>query len=100
MSARHKARKERCAKTDPMLAATMASWYRVQRQVIARPDFTFRPPVSLALPATTTPEATEARIVASAEELRTLHESGEIAWTGLSLFAAYQMVFLDDDPND
>jgi hypothetical protein len=39
----------------------------------------------------------EARIAAAAEELRRLHESGEIGWTDLSPLAAYQMAFLNDD---
>jgi hypothetical protein len=46
------------------------------------------------------PKSVEARIPAAAEELRRLHESGEICWTDLSPLAAYQMAFLDDDPDD
>jgi hypothetical protein len=100
LAARHQARKDRCAKTDAMLAATMANWYRTQRQALDRPDFTFRPPVPAPMAAATKITSVEARIAAAAEELRRLHESGEIGWTDLSSLAAYQMAFLDDDHAD
>jgi len=100
LAARHRARKDRCAKTDAMLAATMADWYRTQRQALDRPDFTFRPPVTSPMATATMITSVEARIAAAAEELRRLHEAGEIGWTDLSPLAAYQMAFLDDDPAD
>jgi len=85
---------------DAMLAATMADWYRTQRQARDRPDFTFRPQVRAPMPAATMITSVDARIAAGAEELRRLHESGEIGWTDVSPLAAYQMAFLDDDPAD
>ncbi len=80
-----------------MLAAPMANWYRTQRQALDRPDFTFRPPVRAPVSTATMITPVEARIAAAAEELRRLHESGEIGWTDLSPLAAYQMAFLNDD---
>ncbi len=85
---------------DAMLAATMADWYRTQRQARDRPDFTFRPQVPAPVSTATMITSVEARIPAATEELRRLHESGEICWTDLSPLAAYQMAFLDDDPDD
>jgi len=37
----------------------------------------------------------EARIAAAMEDLRDLHEAGEIDWTNLSPQAAYEFAFLD-----
>lgn len=39
----------------------------------------------------------EARVAAAAEELRQLHEGGELDWTGLHRGAALQWAFLDED---
>ena len=58
-------------------------WHRTQRQALTRPHFTFRPPIAVPVPGATMHAPIEARIAGAAEELRSLHESGEIAWTDL-----------------
>jgi hypothetical protein len=34
------------------------------------------------------------------EHLRTLHETGEIEWSQVSPLIAFQMAFMDDEPDD
>lgn len=100
MAARQDAYRTGRSKTDAQLAKTMASWYTQQRNRLDQPDYAFRPP--LATPAVATsapPNIVDARISEAAEELRVLHESGEIDWTDLSARAAYEMAFMDDRDN-
>ncbi len=40
--------------------------------------------------------APEERIAEAYEEMRALHEAGEIEWSQLSSLLAYEMAFLDD----
>ena len=96
IAARQDARKVRVSKTDPMLAGVMAAWYHEQIRVIeARPPMPTPQAWSAAAPGVMNNDI-ESRITGAAEELRDLHEAGEIEWTDLSPQAAYEFAFLDD----
>jgi hypothetical protein len=95
IAARQNARKAGVPKSDAMLAGVMAGWYKKQLQDVAA-----RPPGPLvqvwpSSPAVSITEI-ESRVAAAAEELRALHEAGEIDWSGLSPQAAYEFAFLND----
>jgi hypothetical protein len=96
VAARHYARKTRTSKTDAILARVMAKWYCQQIACIGQPP-TLPPranwPVHRQPPKA---NPIEARIAAAWENLRFLHEEGEIEWTDLSPQAAYEIAFLDD----
>ena len=93
---RQTARKAKAPKTDAMVAATMACWYRQQMALIlARPPLP--PRQAWDAPAITTQKnAIESRVAEATERLRELHEDGEVEWTDVSSQAAYEMAFLDD----
>jgi hypothetical protein len=95
IAARRTALEARQSKTDTMLADVMAHWYRQQLALIsARPPVPPRQAWQEHSPVTPTNEI-EARIAAAMEDLRDLHEDGEIDWTNLSPQAAYEFAFLD-----
>jgi hypothetical protein len=96
VAARQTARKAKASKTDAMVAATMACWYRQQMALIlARPPLP--PTQAWDAPAITTPKsAIKSRVAETMERLRELHEDGEVEWTDVSSQAAYEMAFLDD----
>ena len=96
VAARQDARKARVSKSDAMLARIMANWHAQQLAAIAsRPPFP--PPLPWPDPLhTAPPDQIEARITAAMDELRDLHECGEIEWTDLSPRAAYELAFMDD----
>jgi hypothetical protein len=43
-------------------------------------------------------EPVDARIAEAAAHLRTLHEAGEIDWSDVHPLAAFEMAFIDDEP--
>ncbi len=74
----------------------MTTWYREHIAQIARP-----PPSPVArgwAPARSHPPECpiQARIAAAREELRSLHECGEVGWPDLNPIRAYEMAFLDE----
>lgn len=96
IAARQDARKARVSKSDRMLAGVMAAWYRQQLTAIEGGPVV---PMAQVWPAAAPVVASndiEAKIAATAEALRALHEAGEIEWTDLSPRAAYELAFLDD----
>jgi len=96
--ARQAALKAGHSKTDAFLACVMIGWYRRQIAALARPDFRLAPnPGCGPQPDTEPMSPIEARIAAAAEELRRLHESGELDWNAISPLDAYAFAFLDDD---
>ncbi len=96
VAARQDARKARASKSDIMVATTMARWHEQQLAAIsARPPMP--PSRPWPTPDTAAPKSViEARIAEAMEQLRDLHEHGEIEWTQVSPQAAYEMAFLDD----
>lgn len=96
IAARHEAGRRRISKTDQFLARTMRDWYARQiRMATALP-----PPQQLhtsAIAEVEPPLGThELRVNAAYDELRTLHEAGEIDWSNLSPQTAYEFAYLDD----
>lgn len=75
----------------------MERWLRQQRALIERPGYAFRTPKTV-LPVieARSPSEIESRIAGAAEQLRALHEAGEIEWTDLNPQAVYEYAFLDD----
>lgn len=74
----------------------MTTWYHEQLAQIASP-----PPYPLARswrPARSHPPECpiEPRVKAAREELRSLHECGEVGWPDLNPIRVYEMAFLDD----
>lgn len=96
--ARHMALEGKHPKTERFVAGVMADWYAEQTLRIGEPGFEFREPTALLplLPPRSGGEF-ERRIARAAEELRGLHEDGEIDWNGLNPRWAYEMAGLDDD---
>ena len=62
----------------------------------AGPDLDDPPPAATPTEATAAKSAIEARIAAAMDQLRELHEFGEIDWIDVSPQAAYEMAFLGD----
>ena len=95
VAARQNARKARTAKSDAVVADVMTAWYREQMSQIARPLPS--PFGRSCAPARSHPAECpiEARIAAAREELRSLHERGEIEWSDLDPIRAYEAAFLD-----
>jgi hypothetical protein len=98
VTARQQAHRERRSKTDFYLAAAMQDWYQRQIRQLQAPGFAFNPP---AADAEIEPHASlgaiEARIADAAEQLRRLHETGELDWSDVSPLAAYELAFVDDE---
>ncbi|MBN8903585.1 MAG: hypothetical protein J0H57_21370 [Rhodospirillales bacterium] len=96
MAARQDAWKARAAKSDRYVAGIMRRWYEQQlatmRTTPSRPGLNHAPPPES--PARLAPH--EARIRDAYEELRALHEAGELSWSQLSPQHAYEMAFLDE----
>ena len=101
VAARQNARKAGVAKTDAYVAREMERWYRDQRARLAKPDFRFRAP---RMPAQReeppSANALEARIAAAREELRELHEAGEVEWSDLSPLRVLEWIALDEPLGD
>ena len=97
VAARQKALKLRCGKPDTLVAGVMERWFEQQHAWVSK-DFPSRSPATWQ-PRLTRPAASllEARVASAMEDLRTLHEAGEIEWSDLSPLTAYHMAFLDDD---
>ena len=97
VAARQEALKLRCGKPDTLVAGVMERWFEQQCAWVSK-DFPSRSPATWQ-PRSTRPAASlpEARVASAMEDLRTLHEAGEIEWSDLSSLTAYHMAFLDDD---
>ena len=96
MAARQDAWKARAAKSDRYVAGIMRRWYEQQLATMRTPPS--RPVLKDdAAPEHPTRLAPyEERIRAAYEELRALHEAGELSWSQLSPQTAYEMAFLDE----
>jgi hypothetical protein len=96
VAACQQALRSRTSKSDTMLATVMARWHGQQMQAIASrpvvPPTQSRPHPIDRRPA----KPVEARIAGAMEQLRALHECGDVDWNDLSALAAYQFAFLDD----
>lgn len=96
MAARQDAWKARAAKSDRYVAGIMRRWYEQQRAAMRTPPS--RPVVANGAvaehPSPISPH--EERIREAYEEMRALHETGEITWSELSPQLAYEMAFLDE----
>ena len=100
-AARWNARKGGFSKSNAYLAQVMTGWYREQQRLLAARGFAFRAPVTPlpALPAADPwpiPPDLQLRIADAMEELRRLHEDGEIEWSDVSAQRALEWAFLDD----
>lgn len=92
---RQQARKARRGKSNAFLATAMASWYERQHARLDIPNYVFTTPVHAIAPKESPSlNPIEARIADAAEELRQLHERGEIEWTDVSALAVYEAAFM------
>ncbi len=96
VAARQTAYRTRTSRSNRALAEMMSSWY--QQQLAAISHVRPMPPTPRWEPdGPAEPDnPADARIAAAMEELRELHEAGEIDWQDLSLQAALEMAFMDD----
>ena len=72
--------------------------YRRQREPLAAPGYTFRPPPSSlppprSEPCGALPPALARRLERAAEEMRDLHEAGEIEWADLNPRSVWEWAF-------
>lgn len=97
VAARQEALKLRCGKPDTLVAGVMERWFEQQCAWVSK-DFPSRSPATWQ-PRLTCPAASllEARVAYAMEDLRTLHEAGEIEWSALSPLMAYHRALLEDD---
>lgn len=102
LHARISARKAGISKTNAYLAGVMERWYSEQKRLLAQPGYAFRAPVAPLrfrdLPEPASPF--EARLREAAEELRELHQDGEIEWTDLSPLRLLEYIGLDEPELD
>ncbi|CAM4041428.1 Hypothetical protein HVIM_03815 (plasmid) [Roseomonas mucosa] len=87
------------SKTDAFLARHMVAFQRRQVALLAAPGQGARAPFFPAALPTPPTDPIEARVAVAAEELRALHEDGEVARTDLHPLAALQWAFLDENPD-
>jgi len=95
VAARQEARKSRTSKPDTVVAEVMDGWDREQMvQLAKRPRLLaardWPPKLDPSL------DPISARVEACRDELRALHEGGEVEWSDLNPIRAYEMAFLDD----
>ena len=96
VAARQDGWKARVPKSDRYVAAAMRRWYEQQTATMRTP------PSQVILDDATTPEGAspmsplDERIRDAYEELRALHETGEVEWSQLSPQFALEMAFLDE----
>jgi hypothetical protein len=96
VAARQDAWKERAPKSDRYVAGVMRRWYEEQMVVMRTPSTAIIRD-DAPLPEAPSPMSPfDERIAEAYEELRALHEAGEIAWSDVSPTCAYAMAFLDD----
>lgn len=102
VAARQDARKARASKSNAYLAAVMERWCERQRERLARPGFCFRAPLLPAIGERPPPtdDQIETRLAEAREELRELHEAGEVEWTDLSPLRLLEWIALDELPGD
>jgi hypothetical protein len=96
VAARHDAWKARVSTSDRYVAGVMRRWYDEQMAVMHAPPTAVicddAPVSDGAAPMSSFDE----RLAETYEELRALHEAGDIAWSDVSPIRAYEMAFLDD----
>ena len=99
VAARQNARKAGVSKSDAYLAREMERWYRRQRALLDAPGYQFRAPRRPALSPIPEPDdPLEARLAQAREELRELHEAGEIEWPDLTPLRLLEWIALDELP--
>lgn len=87
------------SKTDAFLARHMVAFQRRQVALLAELGQGARSPFfPVALPESPV-DPIEARVAAAADELRALHETGEVEWGDLGPLSAYHWAFMDDLPD-
>lgn len=97
VAARQSARKNRTGKSDRLVAAVMEKWF-TRQTAIAESPFRHRPNRQFSRRTPDPPACPiERKVLAAMEDLRSLHETGDIEWSDLSPLAAYQLAFMDDD---
>ena len=85
------------SKTNAFLADVMEDWHRKQTGRLAKRGYAIRRQTGmLDLRPGRSCDPIEDAIARSEEELRQLHEEGEIAWNGVNARWAYEGAFLDD----
>jgi len=97
-AARWAARKGGFAKTDAYLARVMTDWYRAQMARLGADGWAMRlaaasPPPPAPTPPCPLPPAPQARFEATMEDLRALHEAGEVEWADVSTLRAWEWAF-------
>ncbi len=100
-AARWAAHKGGFPKTNAYLAGVMAEWHGEQQRRLAEGGYAFRPPLTpLPPPAKAAtgpvPPWMHARVEAAMEDLRALHEAGEVEWSDVSAQRAWEWAFMDD----
>ena len=97
VTARQEARKRQCGKPDTLVAAVMEDWFAQQTTLMATKATVRRPTSWPSRSKRIPPPEIDARVAAAMEQLRALHEAGEIDWGDVSPLHAFQMAFLADD---
>ncbi len=96
VAARQNALRMRVSKSDRMLAGVMRDWYTRQIEIANAPPMPRRLKKPSTPPVENPMSPIETRILDAYDELRALHEDGELGWSSLTPEAAYQFAFLDD----
>ena len=77
----------------------MVAFQRRQVALLAEPGQGARSPfLRVALPESPV-DPIEAQVAVAADELRALHEEGEVEWSDLGPLSAYHWAFMDDLPD-
>jgi len=99
IAARQNALRGGFSKTTVYLASVMADWYRQQVARLSEPaPYRFRAPPGLLELRPPPPEnPVERRMASAAEDLRALHEAGEIEWTDLNPLAVQAWASDDEE---
>jgi hypothetical protein len=99
--ARRIAIEEKRSKTEAMVADVMADWYAEQlRRIDRRWLGTRSVNMTLALGSGSPRNGIESAIRAAEEQMRELHEAGELDWSSVGSGAALEWAFLDQDDED
>lgn len=95
--ARMRAMRSGVSKTNAYLADVMAEWWEGQEARLSLPGWHFQPPTDLLDLIPRHRNEIEARIACAAEELRELHEDGELDWQGCNARWAFEAAFDEFD---